>query len=63
MLYTAPLKGLSALEAKNALQRIIHDNDLDIPISGIMEFISSEILKVKGLNTSFRTWKTMVKSN
>ena len=32
MLYTAPLKGLTALEAKNALQRIIHDNDLDVSV-------------------------------
>jgi hypothetical protein len=32
MLYTAPLKGLTALEAKNALQRIIEVNYLDISV-------------------------------
>jgi hypothetical protein len=32
MLYTAPLKGLTALEAKNALQQIIEDNELEISV-------------------------------
>ena len=32
MLYTAPLKGLTALEAKNALEKIVNDNELDISV-------------------------------
>ena len=32
ILYTAPLKGLKALEAKNALEKIVNDNELGISV-------------------------------
>jgi hypothetical protein len=64
MLYTAPLKGLAALEAKNALEKIVTNNDLDVsvlPTDNGTHFLGDfhEYLESKRIKSSFRTWKTM----